>query len=93
MPRTSTTVSHNRERPAVDVEWAMKLVCEDQQVSPSQLLSSTYSAAVAARHMFWTVLFDGGHPMSHIARMFNVDPSSVRLGIQTFRDFQRDSLG
>lgn len=92
MPRTSTTVFRNQQRPAVDVEWAMKLVCEDQQVSPSQIMRSTYSAAVAARHMLWTVLLDGGHPVMQIARIFNVDDSTVRGGIKSFRDFQRDSL-
>jgi hypothetical protein len=92
LPRTSTTVFRNQQRPAVDVEWAMKLVCEDQQVSPTQIMSSTYSAAVAARHMLWTVLLDGGHPVMQIARIFSVDDSTVRGGIKSFRDFQRDSL-
>lgn len=93
MPRTGTTIFRNMERPALDVNYALRLVCEDQQVTPEQIMSSRYSAATAARHMLWTVLFDGGHPISYIAAWFGADGSSVRLGIQAFRKFQRESLG
>lgn len=89
MPRDGVTVFRGAKRPAVDFGFAMRIVCEDQQVTPGQMLKSPYSAAVAARHMLWTVLLDGGHPVANIARMFDVDHSTVRLGIASFREFQK----
>jgi hypothetical protein len=92
MPRTSTAAFRKTTRPAVDIEYASKLVCEDQQVTVDQLFNSNYSAAIAARHMLWTVLFDGGHPVANIARIFGMDHHTVTLGIRSFRDFQRGQV-
>lgn len=92
MPRTGTAAFRNTKRPAVDIEYAAQLVCEDQQVTPDQLFNSQYSAAIAARHMLWTVLLDGGHPVSNIARIFGMDHRTVTEGIKTFREFQRGQV-
>lgn len=89
MPRTGTAPFRTTVRPAVDFGYAMQLVCEDQQITTDQILNSPYSAAIAARHMLWTVLLDGGHPVANIARIFNVDNHTVTLGIRSFRDFQK----
>jgi len=40
MPRTSTAAFRKTTRPAVDIEYASKLVCEDQQVTVDQLFNS-----------------------------------------------------
>ncbi|KKB80801.1 hypothetical protein VW35_00910 [Devosia soli] len=92
MPRNGTAQFRRTERPAVDFVYAMRLVCEDQQVTPDQILNSTYSAAVAARHMLWTVMLDGGHPVANIARIFGVDHATVTIGIRSFRDFQKGQV-
>lgn len=88
LPRNGKTLYHAVERDAVDMEYAVQLVCEDRQLTRLQLFQSKYSAAVAARHMLWAVLCDGGHPVAHIARIFDVDHATVREGIAIFRDFQ-----
>lgn len=92
LPRTSTAAFRTTTRPAVDFSYAMELVCEDQQVTPDQMLNSQYSAAIAARHMLWAVMFDGGHPVANIARIFGMDHHTVTLGIRSFRDFQRGQV-
>lgn len=92
MPRTAKAPFRKTSRPAVDLNYAAQLVCEDQQVTPDQLFNSPYSAAIAARHMLWTVLLDGGHPVANIARLFGMDHHTVTLGICSFREFQRGQL-
>lgn len=89
MPRKSEVTHYGAPRKAVDYGYALRLVCEDQQITPDQMLNSKYSAAVAARHMLWTVLLDGGHPATNIARIFKVDNATVAAGIKSFRDFQK----
>lgn len=89
LPRTGTTVFRGQTRPAVDFAYATQLVCEDRCVSADQIINSHYCAAIAARHMLWTVLFDGGHSMAAISRMFGADHATVRLGIISFRAFQQ----
>lgn len=89
MPKDAMVPWQRTERRAVDFGYAMQLVCEDQQITPDQMLHSTYSAAVAARHMLWAVLLDGGHSGSNIARLFSVDNATVTLGIRSFREFQK----
>ena len=92
MPLNGKAPFRNTERPAVDFIYALKLVCDDQQITSDQMFNSTYSAAIAARHMLWTVLFDGRHPVANIARLFNVDHCTVRLGIESFRKFQKSQV-
>lgn len=92
MPRDGVAPFRKSEKAAVDFGYAMRLVCDDQQITPDQMLNSTYSAAIAARHMLWTVMLDGGHPVANIARIFRADHSTVRLGIKSFRDFQKGQL-
>lgn len=92
MPRTGSATFRKTTRPAVEIEYAAKLVCEDQQVTPDQLFNSHYSAAIAARHMLWTVLLDGGHPVANIARFFGMDHATVTMGIRSFREFQRGQV-
>lgn len=89
LPRNGTASFRHTKRAAVDFVFAMHLVCEDQQVTPDQMLNSQYSAAIAARHMLWTVMLDGGHPVSNIARIFGMDHATVTLGIRSFREFQK----
>ena len=91
LPRNGTTVFYRKEREAVDFTFAMNLVCEDRAVTPDQILNSPYCAAVAARHMLWTVLLDGGYSVADIARKFVADHKTVTLGIQSFREFQREA--
>jgi hypothetical protein len=92
MPRTALAPFRKTNRAAVDIEYAAQLVCEDPQVTPDQLFNSQYSAAIAARHMLWTVLLDGGHPVANIARIFGMDHHTVTLGIRSFRDFQKGQV-
>jgi hypothetical protein len=93
LPRTGTTVFYRKERQAVEFSFAMNLVCEDRAVTPNQILNSPYCAAVAARHMLWTVLLDGGYSVADIARKLIVDHKTVTLGIQSFREFQSEAAG
>jgi hypothetical protein len=93
LPRNGTTVFYRQERPAVDFAFVMNLVCEDRGVTPNQILNSPYSAAIAARHMLWTVMLDGGYSAADIARRFKADHATVRQGIQSFREFQREAAG
>jgi hypothetical protein len=88
LPRNGKTVFHAVERDAVDMDYAIDLICDDRQVTRYQLFQSKYSAAVAARHMLWAVLLDGGHAVSYIAKAFGVDHATVREGIAIFRAFQ-----
>lgn len=92
MPRTGKAPFRGTTRPAVDLAYAVRIVCEDQQITPGQIFNSQYSAAVAARHMLWTVLYDGGHPVSHIARQFGKDHDTVTNGIKSFRAFQKGAV-
>ncbi|MHA6731768.1 hypothetical protein [Devosia sp. A369] len=91
LPRNGSSVFYGKPRQAVDFVFAMKLVCEDRAVTPDQILNSTYCAAVAARHMLWTVMLDGGYSVADIARKFIVDHKTVTLGIQSFRQFQAEA--
>lgn len=92
MPRNGTTPYRTMRKAAVDFDYAMLLVCEDQQITPSQMMLSGYSAAIAARHMLWTVLLDGGHTVANICTIFGADHATVRKGIRTFRDFQQGQV-
>lgn len=91
LPRTGTTVFYRKERRAVEFRFAMELVCEDRGITPNQMLNSPYCAAVAARHMLWTVMLDGGYSVADIARKFMVDHKTVTLGIASFREFQAEA--
>lgn len=92
MPWDGTSTFHGKLRQSVDFMFALAIVAEDRGMTQDQLLDSRYSAAIAARHMLWTVLFDGNHSMSDIARRFRVDQSTVRLGIESYRAFERGEL-
>lgn len=92
LPRTGTSVFYGKERRAVDFAFAMQIVCEDRGITPDQLLNSPYCAAVAARHMLWTVMLDGGYSVADIARRFAVNHHTVTLGIASFRQFQQGKL-
>lgn len=92
MPYNGTTMHYGKPRKAVDFNYAVQLVCEDRGVTPNQVLNSPYCAAVAARHMLWTVLYDGNYNLADIAGRFGVDVSSVRLGIKSFREFQKGGV-
>ncbi len=92
LPRTATAPFRHTTKPAVDIEYAAQLVCEDLQITPDQLFNSKYSAAIAARHMLWTVLLDGGHTVANIARIFGMDHATVTMGIRSFRDFQKGQV-
>lgn len=89
LPRDAEATIHAATRHVVDFKFAMELVCSDRQLTPDQMLNSTYCAAVAARHMLWTVLLDGGHSLTGIGQIFSADPSTVKLGIESFREFQK----
>lgn len=92
LPRNGASIHYGKKREAVDFAFAMGLVCEDRGVTPDQLLNSPYCAAVAARHMLWTVLFDGNYSHADIARRFAVDHGTVRQGIASFREFQAETI-
>lgn len=92
LPRTGKAPYRSTLRDAVDFDFVTRLVCEDQQITEIQIMCSSYSAAIAARHMLWTVLLDGGHPVANIAKIFSVDHATVRQGIKTFRDFQQGQI-
>lgn len=92
LPRNGTTMFYRKPKQVVDFQYAMGLVCEDRSVTPDQILSSPYCAAVAARHMLWTVMADGGYSFSDIARRFAVDDKTVSGGIASFRQFQQGKI-
>lgn len=92
LPRNGTTMHYRVERKAVEFTYAMQLVCEDRGITPDQMLNSPYCAAVAARHMLWTVMMDGGYSVADIARKFVVDHKTVTLGIASFRQFQQGKI-
>lgn len=92
LPRTGTTTHYRKERAAVDFGYALELVCDDRGLTPDQVLNSHYCASIAARHMLWTVLLDGGHSASDIARRFAVDRTTVALAIASFREFMAGQI-
>jgi hypothetical protein len=92
LPRNGTTLFYRKPRQVVDFQYALNLVCEDRGITPDQMLNSTYCAAVAARHMLWTVMADGGYSFSDIARRFAVDDKTVSGGIASFRQYQQGKI-
>jgi len=92
LPRNGTTMHYRVQRRAVDFAYAMRLVCDDRGITPDQMLNSPYCAAVAARHMLWAVMHDGGYAVADIARKFVVDHKTVTLGIASFRQFQQGKI-
>lgn len=89
LPRNGTTVFRKVERAAVAIPEAMEAVSAATDIPKPLMLKSRYSAAIAARHMLYAVLADGGHSVAFIARHFHVDREYVEDGIAAFRAFEK----
>lgn len=88
LPRQGQTVHRGRPREAVDFEYALDLVIEFTCVPEDLIVGSDYCAAIAARHLLWTILVDGGHSYAAVAALFGVDQSGVRGAVIAYRNFQ-----
>lgn len=89
LPRTATTEFRGKERSAVSIPLAIQSVCEATDVPQKLMMTSRYSAAIAARHMLYAMLVDGGHSVAFISRHFHVDREYVEDGIASFRAFEK----